>query len=427
MYAPTRRQAEELASELKAHLPAAPYHAGLSAEVRGRVQAQFLDGKLDVIVATIAFGMGIDKPDVRTVIHTALPSSVEGYYQEIGRAGRDGAPSRAVLMHSYADRYTHDHFHERDYPDVKVLDGIFQLLSDEPRAKEDLQRRVRMDPEAFERALEKLWIHGGAIVDFAENVTQGRPGWREPYQAQMAQKLEQLQAMLRFADGSQCRMCALVAHFGDRTGSMQPCEICDFCAPGDCEAQRFREATDRELSFARDVLEALSKNDGRSTGKLYSEICGTTNFERDGFEQLLSAMARAGLIELKEETFTADGREIAFRRALLLQMVRTFELQIKERPEKKAKTKKRAAAKRAMKKAAGEDAIVEALKQWRMGIAKKEGVPAFRVLTDKALLGIAEERPSSNEELLSVAGVGPRAVSRYGAGILRVLSANGRN
>lgn len=427
VYAPTRRQAEELAGELKGHFPAAPYHAGLSAEVRGRVQAGFLDGKLEVIVATIAFGMGIDKPDVRTVIHTALPSSVEGYYQEIGRAGRDGAPSRAVLMHSYADRYTHDHFHERDYPDVKVLDGLYKLLGEEPQAKEELQRRVRMDPEAFERALEKLWIHGGALVDFAENVTQGRPGWREPYQAQMAQKLEQLQAMLRFADGSQCRMCALVSHFGDRTGSMQPCGICDFCAPGDCEAQRFREATDREMAFAQDVLEALSKNDGRSTGKLYTEICGASNFERDAFEQLLSAMARAELIELKEETFTAEGREIAFRRALLLQMARTFELHIKERPEKKAKSKKRAAAKKAMKKAAGEDAIVEALKQWRMGIAKKEGVPAFRVLTDKALLGIAEERPASNEELLAVAGVGPRAVSRYGAGILRVLSADGRN
>ena len=93
------------------------------------MQEEFLAGKLEITVATIAFGMGIDKSDIRTVIHTALPGSIEAYYQEIGRAGRDGKPSRALLMHSYADRYTHDFFFERDYPDVAILDGIFALLA----------------------------------------------------------------------------------------------------------------------------------------------------------------------------------------------------------------------------------------------------------------------------------------------------------
>jgi DNA topoisomerase-3 len=100
VYAPTRKQAETLAEEWAAELKVASYHAGLDAERRQRVQEGFMAGKLDVMVATIAFGMGIDKPDVRTVIHTALPGSVEGYYQKIGRAGRDGNPSRAILMHS---------------------------------------------------------------------------------------------------------------------------------------------------------------------------------------------------------------------------------------------------------------------------------------------------------------------------------------
>ncbi len=421
VYAPTRRQAEEVAAELKQHLPAAPYHAGLSTDVRGRVQAAFLDGKLDVIVATIAFGMGIDKADVRTVVHTALPSSVEGYYQEIGRAGRDGAPSRAVLMHSYADRYTHDHFFERDYPDAKLLEKIFGLLTDEPQAKEELQHRSRIDPEVFDKALEKLWIHGGAVVDFNDNVTLGRPAWREPYKVQIAQKLEQLNAMLRFADNSECRMCALVAHFGDRKGSLQLCGICDFCAPGDCEAQQFREPTTKDMSLAHAVLKALGQNDGRSTGKLFTELCGGTAYERDTFEGLLSAMARAGLVELKEDTFEADGREIVFRRVLLIKAPDSFELLIKERPERKAKTKKRAAAKKAMRKAATDDPAIDALKKWRVAQAKKEGVPAFRVLTDKALMEIANDRPANNEELLQVSGVGPRAVTRYGAGILKVL------
>ncbi len=117
VYTPTRKQADALAAQLNRQFPAAAYHAGLDAEHRKRVQEQFLAGKIEVMVATIAFGMGIDKPDVRTVIHTALPGSLEAYYQEIGRAGRDGKPSRALLMHSYADRYTHDFFFERDYPD----------------------------------------------------------------------------------------------------------------------------------------------------------------------------------------------------------------------------------------------------------------------------------------------------------------------
>ena len=122
--------------------PTAAYHAGLNADLRRRVQEQFLTGKIDVMVATIAFGMGIDKPDVRTVIHTALPGSLEAYYQEVGRAGRDGAPSRAILMHSYADRYTHDFFFERDYPDVAVLDRLFAALRDEPQEKAGLQRKL---------------------------------------------------------------------------------------------------------------------------------------------------------------------------------------------------------------------------------------------------------------------------------------------
>jgi DNA topoisomerase-3 len=115
IYAPTRKQAEALARDLSALFPVAEYHAGLDAARRERVQRGFLENRLEAVVATIAFGMGIDKPDIRTVIHVALPASLEAYYQEIGRAGRDGLVSRTILMHSYADRFTHDFFFERDY------------------------------------------------------------------------------------------------------------------------------------------------------------------------------------------------------------------------------------------------------------------------------------------------------------------------
>ena len=117
-----------------------------------------------------------------------LPGSLEAYYQEIGRAGRDGGPSRAILMHSYADRYTHDFFFERDYPEVTVLDGIFAQLRPASQEKSALQKQLQIDPDIFDKALEKLWIHGGAVLDFAENVSRGQDSWRDSYIAQGEQK-----------------------------------------------------------------------------------------------------------------------------------------------------------------------------------------------------------------------------------------------
>ena len=216
VYTPTRKQADALAARLsRSVVPAAAYHAGLDAAHRKRVQEEFLAGKIEVMVATIAFGMGIDKPDVRTVIHTALPGSIEAYYQEIGRAGRDGKPSRAILMHSYADRYTHDFFFERDYPDVKILEGIYARLREDPQEKAALQKQLRVDPDIFDKALEKLWIHRGAVLDFAENASRGQPDWRDSYLAHGEQKRAQIELVIRFASSNQCRMAALVRHFGD--------------------------------------------------------------------------------------------------------------------------------------------------------------------------------------------------------------------
>ena len=317
VYAPTRAQSTALAAELGAHFPCAAYHAGLDAEHRRRVQEEFLEGRIEVMVATIAFGMGIDKPDVRTVIHTALPGSLEAYYQEIGRAGRDGLPSRTILMHSYADRRTHDFFFERDYPDVSVLDGIFGRLRAEPVEKASLQKQVRMDADAFDKALEKLWIHGGAVVDYAENVSRGQDGWRELYIAQAEQKQHQLDLMLRFAESSECRMAAMVRHFGDLADSRKACGICDFCAPDECAGQRFRTATAAEQDAARRITAALRGADYRPTGRLYSELFADGAMTRDAFEDVLGALARAGLLRLTSAVFEKDGRSIAYSKASL--------------------------------------------------------------------------------------------------------------
>jgi DNA topoisomerase-3 len=448
VYAPTRAQATSLAQELGEHFPCGAYHAGLDADHRDRVQQEFLSGRLEVIVATIAFGMGIDKPDVRTVIHTALPGSLEAYYQEIGRAGRDGQPSRTILMHSYADRRTHDFFFERDYPDVKILDAIFARLGRDPLPKNVLQKMVRLEGDLFDKALEKLWIQGGASVDFAENVARGEEGWREGYIAQSEQKQQQLELMLRFAEVNECRMASIVRHFGDLADSRNACGICDFCAPDDCVGQRFRTPTEREREAAQRAIAALRANP-RPTGKLHGELYPDGSFSRDAFEEVLGGLARAGFVRIVAAEFEKDGRSIPYRKAALTlnangleeEEVPDFHIKVpvestarkrkgKKTAKKAAKPAKAAKAAKAPQSAApaappsdaATERLVEALRLWRLGEAKKQGVPAFRIFTDATMRAIVERRPSSTAELLDIPGMGLKSVEKYGAAIYSLVA-----
>ena len=157
-------------------------------------------------------------------------------------------------MHSYADRYTHDFFFERDYPEVAVLDKIYAQLTDKPVEKAALAKLLRMTGEGFDKALEKLWTNGGALIDYAENITIGDAAWRESYLEHVEQKRAQIELMIRFAETNTCRMSALVNHFGDLADGKTACGICDFCAPDACVAQRFRPATIQESNAMTKVL-----------------------------------------------------------------------------------------------------------------------------------------------------------------------------
>ena len=278
----------------------------------------------------------------------------------------------------------------------------------------------------FEKALEKLWIHGGATSDFAENISRGHDDWREPYVAQGAHKQQQFDLMLRYASTSGCRMSALVRHFGDLADSQKPCGVCDFCAPEACIGQRFRKASDTERAVALRVIAALKEQGARTTGQLYTEL-GATGLTRDDLEEVIGALARVGLVRLTESVFEKDGRSIPYRKASLTRAADAMEewpqldLQVKvavvsDTGRKRKKAKKAAARpakpERRAKKAPADSGVESALRAWRLNEARRRGVPAFRILTDAALEGIATSRPATASELLAIPGIGMSTVEK---------------
>jgi DNA topoisomerase III len=435
VYAPTRKATEEIAHDLSRRFRTQAYHAGLTADVRDAVQNAFLYGKTEVIVATTAFGMGIDKPNVRTVVHAGLPATVEGYYQEIGRAGRDGEPSRAVLLHAFIDTKTHEFFLERDYPKSDVLAKIHAVLSDRPMSTDDLSRRAKVPAEVFEKALEKLWIHGGALIDADGSVRLGTGEWRRPHERQIAHKRDQLARIRRYAETPTCRMLQLVRHFGDQNDSGQPCGTCDVCASQSCVAQTFRSPTPIEQDVALRVVEALHVRDGRAVGQLHRELFGEA-LGRDVLARVLVALVRASFVQISDDAFDKDGETITFQRAhlisretldparlsLTVEPMRATKSQHGKRPRKPRPPRRRSRPEEHVRTAA-HDPLERALREWRKQEAKKRRVPAFRILTDRTLLGIVAAKPRGESELLEVSGIGPSLFGKYGKTLLDLVAA----
>ncbi|MGE5185201.1 MAG: helicase-related protein, partial [Acidobacteriota bacterium] len=246
VYAATRKNAETYAAALKqAGMRARVYHAGLEDDVREKAQDVFMAGKLDVIVATNAFGMGVDKSDIRLVVHADIPRSPEAYYQEAGRGGRDGKPTRCIVLFNHGDIRLQEFLIDASFPSPELLRGIWKTLHDRPElgVSDDLEARLKQllpgesSGASIGAALRILERHG--MLARGEDGMQAQrpaPGQFAPLDVASLQRRAELErgklrTMIDFAYNPRCRRQFLLEYFGDEDwrDRSRRCGACDNC------------------------------------------------------------------------------------------------------------------------------------------------------------------------------------------------------
>lgn len=299
IYASTRKAVEEITADLKnLDLKIAGYHAGMSEQVRAKAQDRFMSGELQAIVATNAFGMGVDKRDLRFVTHYNLPGSIEAYYQEVGRAGRDGLPSVCTLLFNYADTRTHEFFIEGNYPEPDLIRDVYDCLKGVDRDEIELTAReiaprigVRNEMAinsalvCLEKAGHIERLQGGGTIKLLDRVSRMllRVDWHDLSKRRAAEE-RKLREMVNFTYHEGCLRQFVLRYFGERK---QPTNCrCSNCQPRmrwkDIEEavgerhQRIadsvpepietggpRALTDEEHLAARKILSCVARMDGR--------------------------------------------------------------------------------------------------------------------------------------------------------------------
>jgi ATP-dependent DNA helicase RecQ len=420
VYARSRRSCESLARTLRVHdLAAVHYHAGLEPDERSAAQEAFIEGRIQTVVATTAFGMGIDKPDIRLVALYNYPESLESYVQMVGRAGRDGRASDTLLLASRADSQQLRRFARSDIPTVADLRSVYAGLRGRREVSPE-ELGGDPDPRVLVGMLEQVGLvergfDAGRAMQI--DVPEPPPDAAERIDSLLAryerEALARADRLVHFAESRACRHRQVAEHFGETL--VEDCGMCDVCSPlaaTVAEPAATAPLPDDIAGAIHTAVLELRWPLGRTglAAMLRGSMSAPRSAQRSPHFGLLASATQAEIkrwIQLLEvsgalEAFESDD---GFR---LLRAVPNAEL-----PRIGSPTSAGPA----------DEGLFERLRAWRLERARVDEVPAYVVLHDATLRELATAKPASEHDLAAVRGFGPTKLERYGEDVLAVIAA----